>query len=299
MESMAEAVPPISDILYLSTMKRALLLILSICCLSVSLIAQSKTYQVNPEFQFKNNAYISDPISFSPDLDRLSFVGLSGYHFDEDYIKIHFRLLQDGEWTSWMPFTKQHEIDFGVRKAYEAPFIKKAFTEIQFKSNEKLSTEFIVRFFLGEKSQSSLNLQLRSDCEKPAVCERDCWCPICPVDPTPEFTEPTHIIIHHSAGSNQSTDFKSVVEYIWDLHVNTNGWDDIGYNWLVDPDGVLYEGRPDNYQGAHFSCINENTVGICMIGDYSFIQPSAASLDMLVNLVAYESTEHMIDAYLS
>lgn len=58
------------------------------------------------------------------------------------------------------------------------------------------------------------------------------------------------------------------------LHTQTNGWDDIGYNYLVAPNGDIYNGRDgyqygdDNVIGAHMCARNTNTMGICLLGNY-------------------------------
>jgi hypothetical protein len=78
------------------------------------------------------------------------------------------------------------------------------------------------------------------------------------------------------------------VRSIWFLHTVTNGWGDIGYNYLIDPDGVIYEGRAggDGVIGAHFSCRNMNTVGIGMLGTYTNVTPTPPALDSLRRLLA-------------
>ena len=43
--------------------------------------------------------------------------------------------------------------------------------------------------------------------------------------------------------------------------MNTNGWDDIGYNFLVGEDGRVYEGRGWYRQGAHALNFNSNSIG--------------------------------------
>ncbi|MBK9013257.1 MAG: N-acetylmuramoyl-L-alanine amidase [Saprospiraceae bacterium] len=136
-------------------------------------------------------------------------------------------------------------------------------------------------------------------CPQPAFEGRLDWCPdgTCPTDPTPEFVpNPTHVIVHHTAGTNIATDWAAVVRSIWDFHVNANGWDDIGYNWLVDPNGVLYEGRGDGKLGAHFCAQNGNTTGICVMGDFTSIQPQAAALNTLAEFLAWETCDESIDA---
>ena len=258
--------------------------------------AQSKTFEYVPQFQQSEDTYVSNPMDFEGSLDGLSFIGLSCYHLDQSFKSISYRLLIDKEWSDWKDFRPQHEVSVLKRAAYEADHLTSPFTQIQFKTTEKIDSELHVRFFLGQKTTTALPINQKAmPCQLPDFCARDCWCPSCPIDNTPQSTEPTHLIVHHSAGSNSSTDFAAVVEYIWDLHVNTNGWDDIGYNWLIDPNGVLYQGRPDGYQGAHFSCINENTVGICMLGDFTLIKPTNASQSTLIELLAFEATDHMID----
>mgnify|MGYP003669358024 CR=1 FL=1 len=249
-----------------------------------------------PEFHKSSTEFTTTEINYTPPKASTEFIGLSCYHFDNENISIFYRLKTDNQWSSWFQFEQQHEFVELSRSAYRTKPITKAFSDIQFKTSEKLTTELTVRFFLATPDKNSQPIMKRSaNCDLPEVCERDCWCPTCPIDNSPLFTEPTHLIVHHSAGNNQSNNFATVVEYIWDLHVNTNGWDDIGYNWLIDPNGILYEGRPDNFQGAHFSCINENTVGVCVIGDYSLVQPSEEALSTLVELLAFEAIDHAID----
>jgi len=105
---------------------------------------------------------------------------------------------------------------------------------------------------------------------------------------TPAYTKVTHAVVHHTAGANSVADWDAELRSIWHLHTFTNGWGDIGYNFLIDPNGVIYEGRAggDGAIGAHFSCRNTNTVGIALLGTYSNVAPSAAALESLEGLLA-------------
>ena len=259
---------------------------------------QSSTIEVTPDFNGKGTDYLTDVIDFDLPSHPIEFVGLSCFHFDVDNeeLSLQYRLFDTGQWSSWIQFEQQDEFVDSERSAYTTKPITIPFSKIQMKSNQRLDSQLTLRLFIAPDVPQAIQVIPRAaDCELPEACYRECWCPTCPIDDSPELTVPTHLIIHHSAGNNESNNFTSVVESIWDLHVNTNGWDDIGYNWLIDPNGVLYEGRPDGYQGAHFSCINENTVGICVIGDYTSVQPNEEALLTLVNVLAYEATEHEID----
>jgi hypothetical protein len=113
-------------------------------------------------------------------------------------------------------------------------------------------------------------------------------------------TDVTHQIVHHSAGTNSSSDWPAVVRSIWDYHVNTNGWSDIGYNWLIDPNGIIYQGRgwvdgDDEVQGAHFCGTNSNTMGVCLLGNFEEVSPSPDALSNLEELLAWKSDEKGID----
>ena len=136
------------------------------------------------------------------------------------------------------------------------------------------------------------------NCPQPDYCDRECWAPggICPEDATPEYTDVQFIIVHHSAANYPADqDYKAVVRSYWDYHVNTHGWDDIGYNWLIDPNGIIYEGRGKDTKGAHFSGANSNTMGVCVIGDYMTAVPTNISIEQLENLIAWEATRKNID----
>ena len=122
----------------------------------------------------------------------------------------------------------------------------------------------------------------------PPYKRRSQWCPGgCPPNPNPIPTEPTHMIVHHSAGTNTASDWDAVVRNIWHFHVVTRGWADIGYNWLIAPTGQLYEGRGDGIKGAHFCGTNSNTVGICMMGNYMTIGPSGYAVQTLEQLLTW------------
>lgn len=128
-------------------------------------------------------------------------------------------------------------------------------------------------------------------CEKPNVVSRTGWS--CPQTNNPGYgyTTVTHLVVHHSAGSNTQSDWSAVVLSIWNSHVYTNGWADIGYNYLIDPQGRLYEGRGggDNVTGAHFCGTNGGTMGTCILGTYTTASISDTSRSTLTKLLAWKA----------
>ena len=134
---------------------------------------------------------------------------------------------------------------------------------------------------------------------KPAVVSRTAWgCPDGQSSRwTPQKTTVTHLIVHHSAGSNSSANWRNTVLGIWNYHALDRGWGDIGYNYLIDPNGVIYEGRAggENVVGAHFSCRNGGTFGVCLLGDFTSRSPTTAALSSLKKLLAWKADQLNID----
>lgn len=65
-------------------------------------------------------------------------------------------------------------------------------------------------------------------------------------------------------------------------------WADIGYHYIIDPSGTVWEGRSTRYQGAHVQDENERNLGIMMLGNFEKQAPSAASLLTLDLFVAQQ-----------
>lgn len=91
---------------------------------------------------------------------------------------------------------------------------------------------------------------------------------------------PRKIVIHHSG--TDAGDVETFRRY----HVEHNGWQDVGYHFVVDndPDGQLQYGRAINEPGAHCRGHNAYTIGICLVGDGT-PPPTRKQLETLVNLL--------------
>jgi uncharacterized protein with LGFP repeats len=103
----------------------------------------------------------------------------------------------------------------------------------------------------------------------------------------------TMVFIHHTAGSNHYSRSQSpaVVRGVYAYHTQARGWCDIGYNFLVDRYGTIYEGRRGGIRlpvrGAHAGDYNVDTTGISLMGDFTKASPTRAMKHSLVQLVAW------------
>ncbi|MCI0635496.1 MAG: peptidoglycan recognition protein, partial [Actinobacteria bacterium] len=100
-------------------------------------------------------------------------------------------------------------------------------------------------------------------------------------------------VVHHTAGRNGYSrgEAAAIVKGIQLYHVQGNGWNDIGYNYLVDRFGTVYEGRfggsERNVVGAHAQGFNTGSVGIAVLGTYGGATPSQAAQKAVADLIAW------------
>ena len=89
------------------------------------------------------------------------------------------------------------------------------------------------------------------------------------------------IVVHHSAyphtGPNE----------IQDLHMDRRGYADVAYHFMIDDEGIIFEGREINIRGAHVQGFNTGSVGIVLLGNFNDEQPSESQLTSLSELVDY------------
>lgn len=117
---------------------------------------------------------------------------------------------------------------------------------------------------------------------------------------------PTYIVIHHSATADGRTfDAEAIRRFhtswrhggdiitaVGAAALKAKGvpveapWADVGYHFLIEdvagrPKGIV--GRPMNMAGAHCVGLNNDSIGICVIGNYDLAAPSPALLDYLIS----------------
>lgn len=104
--------------------------------------------------------------------------------------------------------------------------------------------------------------------------------------------KPYYFTIHHTQGNYPRSYDEAVaeVQFIQDYHQNAKGWNDIGYHFLIDPAGDIFEGRPIGVVGAHVLNRNSGNVGISILGNYhppSQDQFSPAAQSSFVSVARY------------
>jgi hypothetical protein len=142
-----------------------------------------------------------------------------------------------------------------------------------------------------------------SSLPKPSVITRAQWGAKAATSSYSYCQPTTHMGVHHTASrgtpdadlSACATHVRSIQAY----HMNSNGWSDIGYNYLVCRHGTLFEGRGggDNVRAAHDG-LNCDSMGVTAIGYHHSPyneQPTSALLSSLAELLAWKASQRGID----
>ncbi|UVI34586.1 N-acetylmuramoyl-L-alanine amidase [Brevibacterium spongiae] len=115
---------------------------------------------------------------------------------------------------------------------------------------------------------------------------------------TDKTTTSKGVFIHHTAGSNSYTKSQApaIIRGYLAFHTKERGWCDLGYNFLVDKYGTIYEGRAGSIDlsvtGAHASGFNSYTIGISVLGTYTGSAPSTAAQNSVKRLIAWKANQY-------
>ncbi len=102
-----------------------------------------------------------------------------------------------------------------------------------------------------------------------SLVRRAAWQAAPPTEPYIPVT-PRSFTLHHTQAHYPGTfeDAVAEMQFIQDFHQHGRGWIDVGYHFLIDPLGNIFEGRPIGVQGAHVLHHNEGNIGISIMGNY-------------------------------
>ena len=240
---------------------------------------------------------VPGPLAFR-ESSSIPFTGLAvGWQASEDSIDPHgFHIEvrsrdENGNWTDWVHtsgYYSPHESPSGLYWSHlyitEDGSAHDEF-DIRFETPDGVSVDFLRISAADARSDETVDrrggsqLQNNGNVFIPEIITRDEWWGDLPEDQlepsyTPTQINITHAIVHHTVTQNNPPDPAQVVRQIWEWHVYDNGWLDIGYNFLVDQFGNIYQGRYNPWlnetdiRGAHAGNANSRSVGIAVLGQF-------------------------------
>jgi hypothetical protein len=215
--------------------------------------------------------------------------------------EVSFRTaLRRGRWSSWRPARPEAEDlpDQGTEEAAATvgwkvgnPFWTGPARYVQYRTVGRVTR--LRTHFLWSPPYTAIRVLARPDA--PAIIPRAAWgADESIVRAPPYYADAVRFsLVHHTAGANSYTaaDSAAIVRGIQRYHVLSNGWNDIGYNFLVDKYGQVFEGRGGgidrNVVGAHAAGFNTGSTGVSVLGTYSSAPASAAAVAALEQLLAW------------
>ena len=99
------------------------------------------------------------------------------------------------------------------------------------------------------------------------------------------------VVIHHTAHNQENAE--TMVD-IQNLHMNRNGWADIGYHYGIATDGNIYEGRDIGVRGSSVSGYNTGLIGVTLMGNFEVDQPTEAQLATVQTLVNWLAARYRL-----
>jgi hypothetical protein len=253
---------------------------------------------------------------------RFQMVGLRWRGRSDPRIELRARS-PDGRWTRWVPVPADTEDapDPGrgepMPQGYSAPVWVGEADRVQYRLSRRVPgvhLHFVnvdgtataadrVRSTIRRAAHSAVSSlaslfsgpSAGAQGERPHIVPRSGWGAAgCRPRRPPEYGVVKAAFIHHTVNANDYSraEAPGVVLGICLFHRNSNGWNDIGYNFLVDKYGTIYEGRAGGVDrpvvGAQAQGYNAQSTGIAQIGTFISVGQTQAALESTARLLRWK-----------
>ena len=212
-----------------------------------------------------------------------------------------------GRWTKWVTLHAlgDHGPDRGRMPAGTDPAFVGAADEFQLrlKGAPRALRACFVRALPAARVATRLSRRARraQAGASPAIIPRSAWGgdSVPPREP-PLYGEVQIAFVHHTVTANDygPEDSAAIVLGIARYHRNSNRWNDIGYNFLVDKYGQVFEGRAGGIDqpvvGAQAQGYNSVSTGVACLGDFSSIAQTPEGMDALARLIGWKMALHAV-----
>jgi hypothetical protein len=208
-----------------------------------------------------------------------------------------------GRWSKWtrVPSDPDDAPDVGSAerspRGFSAPVWTGDADYVQYKLSRRVAG--LRLHFVDVPRPARLALAARrSDASasgQPPIQPRAAWgAEDCVPREPPVYSDVQVAFVHHTVSANDYTaaEVPSIILSICRYHRNSNGWNDIGYNFLIDKFGTTWEGRAGGIDqpvvGAQAQGYNSHSTGIADIGTHQDVPVSSAELNAFASLIRWK-----------
>jgi hypothetical protein len=210
------------------------------------------------------------------------------------------RTRSNGVWGAWQALEVEEGPDSGSREAHAHPVTSEPYWtggadayQVDLPPSATALQAHLVRES-GRRLKLSSIVSRASAAPQPAINPRSSW-GARPSKQPPEYASTVQMaFIHHTVNSNGygPGDVPAILRAIQSYHMDTNGWNDIGYNFLIDRFGGTWEGRGGGIDrpvvGAQTLGFNTNSTGVAIIGDFGSTPAPNVAIDSAARLLAWK-----------
>jgi N-acetylmuramoyl-L-alanine amidase/FG-GAP-like repeat len=259
------------------------------------------------------------PAVLSGELDVEPFLlAAITWEVPEDHIDIvaWVRTRRDGAWSEWnqIPVGDDHAPDPGSAEARRSragtdPLVVAESDGVQVRVDTGRGViPGDLRLDLIDPGESPADASIGTlggsavaAANRPTIYTRAQWGADESIRGAPEYGEVNGAFVHHTVNANDysASDVPEIIRGIYAYHVKSRGWKDIGYNFVVDRFGRIWEGRYGGVDrpviGAHTQGYNDDAFAMSAIGTYTSKVPEATVLSAYQQLFAWKFSVHGVD----
>ncbi|HEY6758372.1 MAG TPA: peptidoglycan recognition protein [Baekduia sp.] len=211
-----------------------------------------------------------------------------------------------GAWSPWVPLGAghHHRPDTGTGAHASDPVWAGGADELQLRATRRPTRALDVRFVAVPDSARRLVRPMRAHAAQaagaqPTIIPRSAWGGDGVIPrAAPDYGDVQVAFVHHTVSANDYApeDSAGIVLSMAKYHRDVNGWNDLGYNFVVDKYGQVFEGRAGGIDqaviGAQAQGYNSHSTGIANIGTFTDVGQTDAALTALSRLIAWKMALH-------
>jgi hypothetical protein len=238
---------------------------------------------------------------------RFDVLGVRGPSAVHGRLEVRVRR-RGGRWSAWVPLAVHgdHAPDTGTGERASDPVWAGGCDELQLRAAGRLRATLRMHFVaVPPPSRRALRAQAAAKQSSPQpgtpppIIPRSVWGgdSVPPRQP-PDYGVVQMAFVHHTVTANDYTEDQSasIVLGIAKYHRDTNGWNDIGYNFLVDRYGQVFEGRAGGVDqpvvGAQAQGYNDQSTGVAVIGTFTDVGIPEPAMAAVAQLLGWKMSLH-------
>jgi hypothetical protein len=237
---------------------------------------------------------------------RFDVLGVRGPRAVHGRLEVRVRR-RGGRWSPWVALAVHgdHAPDTGSGERASDPVWAGGCDELQLRApgplRAKLRVHFVAVPAVGRHSavRATAAAKQAQPGTPPPIIPRSAWGgDSVPPRAAPQYGVVQMAFVHHTVTANDYTPDQSasIVLAIAKYHRDTNGWNDIGYNFLVDRYGQVFEGRAGGVGqavvGAHAQGYNSQSTGVALLGTFSDVPIPEPAMAAVAQLLGWKMSLH-------